>query len=68
LPEEMKSLQASSNEGRLFLEGIDRWMSIEACSLNREGELDCNREDEKSQLQERKGNLGITPSDYRHMG
>ena len=42
-PEEMKSLQASSSEGRLLLEGIDRQMSV------REGELDCHREDEESQ-------------------
>ena len=47
--EEMKSLQASSSEGRLFLEGIDRWMSIEACNWKKEGELDFHREDEESQ-------------------
>ena len=44
----MKSLQASSSEGRLFLEGFDRWMSVEACNWKREGELDCHREDEES--------------------
>ena len=48
-PKEMKSLQASSGEGRLFWEGIDRWMGIEACNWNKEGEFDCHREDEESQ-------------------
>ena len=67
-PEEMKSLQASSSEGRLFLEGIDRCMSVEACNWNREGELDCHREDEESQLLEMPRNLRITPSDTRHVG
>jgi hypothetical protein len=31
-------------------------------------ELDCNREDEESQLPERKRNLSITPSDDEHSG
>ena len=48
-PEEMKSLQASSSEGRLFLEGIDKWMSIEACNWNKKGDFDCHREDKESQ-------------------
>ena len=67
-PEEMKSLQTLSSEGRLFLEGIERWMSIEAYSWNREGELDCTREDEESQLSERLRNLSITSSDVERMG
>ena len=67
-PEEMKSLQASSSEGILFLEGIDRWMSIEVCNWNREGELDCHREDEESQLLERLRNLNITSSDAKRVG
>jgi hypothetical protein len=34
---------------KMFMEAIDSWMSIEACNWNREGELDCHREDEESQ-------------------
>ena len=51
------------SEGRLFLEWIDRWMSMGACNWNIEGELDCHREDEESQLPERLRNLNITYSD-----
>jgi hypothetical protein len=35
-PENMKRLEASSSDLRLFLEAIDRWMSVEACNYNRE--------------------------------
>jgi hypothetical protein len=34
----------------MILRGIDKWMSVEACKWNREGELDCHREDEESQM------------------
>jgi hypothetical protein len=34
---------------KMFMEAIDRWMSIEACNWNREGELNCHREDKESQ-------------------
>jgi hypothetical protein len=34
---------------KMFMEVIDSWMRIEACNWNREGELDCHREDEESQ-------------------
>jgi len=47
---------------------IDRWKSIESCNCNREVQLDYNREDEESQLLERRRNLGITPSDDGRMG
>jgi hypothetical protein len=50
------------------MEEIDSWMRVGAHNLNRKNELDCNREDEESQLPERKRNLGITPSDDRHRG
>jgi hypothetical protein len=43
-------------------------MSIEACNRNREGELDCHREDEESQLLERLRNLNITYSDVERVG
>jgi hypothetical protein len=36
--------------------------------INREGELNCHREDEESQLLERLMNLSITPSDTERMG
>jgi hypothetical protein len=48
---------------KMLVEVIDNWMSIEACNWNREGELDCHREDEESQLPERLRNLRITYSD-----
>jgi hypothetical protein len=54
-------------EGRLFLEVIDRWKSIEACNCNREDQLDFDREDEESQLQDRLRNISITPSDDGRM-
>ena len=38
-------------------------MSIEACNWNKEGEVECHREDEESQLPERLSNLSITYSD-----
>ena len=34
----------------MVMEVIDSWMSIEAYNWNREGELDCHREDEESQI------------------
>jgi hypothetical protein len=37
-------------EGRIFLEVIDRWKSVEACNCNREDHLDFDREEEESQL------------------
>jgi hypothetical protein len=43
-------------------------MSVEACNKNREGELDCQREDEESQLLERLRNLNITSSDAERVG
>ena len=33
----------------MFMEVIDSWMSIKACKWNREGEIDCHREDKESQ-------------------
>jgi hypothetical protein len=59
----MKSLWESSRGMKMLVEAIDSWMSIEACNWNREGELDCHREDEESQLPERLRNLSITYSD-----
>jgi hypothetical protein len=47
---------------------IDRWKSVEACNWNIGDELDCDREDQESQLQDRLRNLGITPSDDGRMG
>ena len=52
----------------MLVEVIDRWMSIEACNWNKEGELDCHREDEESQLPETLRNLSITSSDAERMG
>jgi hypothetical protein len=49
LTEEVKSLWESSRGMKMFVEAIDSWMCIEACNWNREGELDCHREDEESQ-------------------
>jgi hypothetical protein len=49
LTEKVKSLWESSRGMKMFVEAIDSWMSIEACNWNREGELDCHREDEESQ-------------------
>jgi hypothetical protein len=43
-------------------------MSIESCNWNREGELDCHREDEESQQPERLRNLSITYSDAERVG
>jgi hypothetical protein len=40
----MKRIEASSIDIRLFLEAIDRWMSVEACNCNREDYLDYDRE------------------------
>ena len=48
---------------KMLVEVIDNWMSIEACNWNREGELDCHREDEESKLPKRLRNLSITYSD-----
>ena len=67
-PEELKSLQDSSSEWRLFLEEIDRWMSVEVCNWNRKDKLDCATEDEESRLPERLRNLSITSSDAEHVG
>jgi hypothetical protein len=36
---------------------------LKSVTETKEGELDCNKEDEESQLPERKRNLSITPSD-----
>jgi hypothetical protein len=55
-------------EGRLFLEVIDRWKSVEACNCNKEDQLNFDREDEESQLRDRLRNLNITPSDDGRMG
>ena len=52
---------------KMLVEAIDNWMRIEACNWNREGELDCHREDEESQLPERLRNLSKTPSDVERM-
>jgi hypothetical protein len=49
LTEEVKSLWESSRGMKMLVEAIDSWMRIEACNWNREGELDCHREDEESQ-------------------
>ena len=55
-------------EGRLFLEVIDRWKSVEACNCNKEEKINFDREDEESQLRDRLKNLNITPSDDGLMG
>jgi hypothetical protein len=49
LTEEVKSLWESSRGMKMFVEAIDNWMSIMAYNSNREGEIDCHREDEESQ-------------------
>jgi hypothetical protein len=36
-------------EGRLFLEVIDRWKSVETCNYNREDQIDFDRENKESQ-------------------
>ena len=51
----------------MIMETIDIWMSIESCNWNREGELDCHREDKESQLPERLRNLSITYSDVERV-
>ena len=43
-------------------------MSVEVYNWNREGEIDCHREDEESQLPERLRNLNITSSDVERVG
>ena len=52
----------------MLVEVIYSWMSIEDCNWNREGELDCHKEDEESQLPERLRNLNITSSDAGRVG
>jgi hypothetical protein len=64
----MKSLKASASGMKTVQEVIDRWKSVEACNYNKEDEIDCDREDEESQLLDRLRNLSITPSDDGHMG
>jgi hypothetical protein len=59
----MKSLWESSRGMNMLMEAIDSWMSIEACNWNKEGELDCHREVEESQLPKRLRNLSITYND-----
>jgi hypothetical protein len=49
LTEEVKSLWEYSRGMKMFMEVIDSWMSIESYNWNREGELDCHKEDEESQ-------------------
>jgi hypothetical protein len=68
LTEEVKSLWESSRGMKMFVEVIDSWMSVGASNWNKEGELDCHRENEESQLPERLRNLNITPSDVEHVG
>ena len=51
----------------MLVEAIESWMSIEACNWNKEGQLDCHREDEESQLPERLRNLNITYSDVERV-
>jgi len=55
-------------EGRLFLEVIDKWKSVEACNCNKVDQLNFDREDEESQLWDRLRNLKITPNDDGCMG
>jgi hypothetical protein len=50
LTEEMKSLWESSRGMKMLMEVIENWIIIEACNWNREGELDCPREDKESQF------------------
>jgi hypothetical protein len=47
----------------LFIEAMDRCKTVGAWNCNRGIELDCDKEDEESQLLERLRNLGITLSD-----
>ena len=47
----------------MLMEVIENWIIIEACNWNKEGELDCHREDKESQLPKRLRNLSITYSD-----
>jgi hypothetical protein len=48
---------------KMLMEAIDRWMRIEACNWNKEGEINYHREYEESQLPKRLRNLSITYSD-----
>jgi hypothetical protein len=52
----------------VFIQTIDRWTTIGAWNCNRGNELDCDREDEDSQLLERLRNLGIMLSEDECMG
>jgi hypothetical protein len=63
----MKSLWESSRGMKMLVDVIDSWMRIEACNLNREGELDCHKVDEESQLPERLRNLSITYNDVERV-
>jgi hypothetical protein len=42
--------------------------AFEAYDYNREVNLDCAKEDDKSHLPERLKNLSVTPSDVRRVG
>jgi hypothetical protein len=52
----------------VFIQTIDRWKTVGAWNCNRGNELDCDREDEDSQLLERLRNLGIMLSEDERMG
>ena len=52
----------------MFIDAIERCNTVGAWNYNKGNELDCDREDEESQLLERLRNLIITPSDDGHMG
>ena len=67
LPEEMKSLQTSSSEGRQLLEGLTGGWSLKSVAKNRKDKLIEDREDEEPQLPEKLQNLDRTSSDSEHM-
>jgi hypothetical protein len=64
----MKSLQASSGEGRLFLEGSERWMGIEAVTKTEKVRSIVTEKTKSLKLLERLRNLRITYNDAGHAG
>jgi hypothetical protein len=64
----MKSLQDSSGEGRLFLEGSDRWMGIKFVTEIEKVRSIVTEKTKSLKLPERLRNLRITYSDAGHAG
>jgi hypothetical protein len=64
----MKSLQASSSEGRLFLEGIDRCMRLKPVTETEKVSSTVTEKTKSLKLPERLRNLSITSSDAERVG